>query len=182
MIKIDRVRLLFPPYTPPAVNIGDTLYDKITGKTKVGGWSNGRISWPRRKKTGAHSLILCGDLVRAVKSESALAIEYWFGVGATTVAKWRKALGVDRQNNAGTVKLYQDYKPLKITDDVAEKGRQKAKLPESIAKMAATKTGKPAHENTKAALLRNAKASKPEGWGDKANKWMLKGGSKTQKI
>lgn len=170
--------LIAGPYVAPSVKPGDILPDEIDGDAEVGGYSAGRIPWPRRKKTGRHSLILCGDLVRAVKTESSEAIQHWFGVGAVTVWKWRLALGVDRQNNAGTQKLYRDLKQAKLTEERAAKGRQAAAAAESIKRMAAAKRGKPAHPNTKAALLKAAKAPKPEGWGDRANRWMLAGKTK----
>lgn len=165
--------LLAGPYHVPEVRLGDYLDDEIYGRVEVGGWSNGRIPWPRRKKTGKHSLILCGDLVRAVRTESALAVEYWFGVGATTIAKWRIALGVTAQNNTGTKSLYQFYKPLKLTEDRAEKGRKNARAPKAIAKMAESKRGKPAHPATKEALLKAAKKPKSIKWGIRANAKML---------
>ena len=36
---------------------------------KVGGFTNAPIPWPRIKKTGRASLVLCGDLLDAVMSE-----------------------------------------------------------------------------------------------------------------
>lgn len=167
-----RTALIGGPYGPPVVRAGDWLSDEIDGLVEVGGHSNGPIPWPRRKKTGRASLILCGDLVRAVRTESALAIMTHFGVSAGTVRKWRAAFGVDRKNNDGTQALYKAYAPDKLTDERAEKGRARANRPEAKAKMAATKTGKPAHPKTRAALLRSAKASKPTGWGKRANEWM----------
>mgnify|MGYP001563809477 CR=1 FL=1 len=161
--------LLAGPYIPPD---GAVLYDEIDGDVEVGGWSNGPISWPRRKKTGRHSLILCGDLVRAVRTESAEAIIWWFGVSAVTVAKWRSALGVDRKNNPGTLRLNKLYAPQKLTPERAAKGREAAAHPDIIAKRAASKRGKPAHPNTKAALLEAARRPKPEEWGKRANRWM----------
>lgn len=161
------------PYNAPTVMAGDVLPDEIDGDVEVGGYSNGRIPWPRRKKTGRHSLVLCGDLILAVKSESSEAIQYWFGVSPVTVWKWRSALGVDRKNNPGTNKLYRELKPAKLTDERAGEGRRAALSPESRDKRSASKRGKPAHPNTRKALLEAAKAPKPEGWGVRANKWML---------
>jgi len=49
-------------------------------------------------------LIVFGDLERAIRTESALAVAHWWGVTDTTVTNWRCSLGVERYN-AGTVKL-----------------------------------------------------------------------------
>ena len=53
---------------------------------------------PSAGRGRAHAIILYGDLAKAVKRESSLAICYWFGVGADTAWKWRQALGVEREN------------------------------------------------------------------------------------
>jgi hypothetical protein len=156
-------------YEPPACRVGDWLDDEIFGRVQVGGFTATKISWPYRKKTGSHSLILCGDLIEAVKNEAAQDICDWFGVGVTTVAKWRRTLGVDRQNNAGTQRLYKELMPKKITPESAAIGRENAKSPFSRAKMAATKRDKPAHPNTKRALLEAAKRPKSEEWKRKAS-------------
>jgi hypothetical protein len=42
------------------------------------------------------------ELARAVRSDVAATIRSWWGVGKFVVARWRKALGVDRENNEGT--------------------------------------------------------------------------------
>lgn len=163
------------PYVAPSVRAGDVLSDAIDGDVEVGGYSDAPLPWPRRKKSGRHSLILCDDLVRAVKTESSEAVQYWFGVSAVTVWKWRVALGVDRQNNTGTQKLYRDLMPSKLTPKRTAKGRETIASTDAVERMTATKRGKPAHPNTKAALLKAAKAPKPEGWGKRANQWMRDG-------
>lgn len=166
--------LIGGPYKPPLVRPGDWLDDEIEGSVPFGGWSDGRISWPRRKKTGKASLIFCGDLVRAVQTESSLAIQYWFGVSAVTVWKWRKALDVGRQNCPGTRKLYEELTPSKLTPERAAKGRTVCAMPEIRAKIAESKRGKPAHPRTLIALEKGRSGPKPEGWGKRANEWMLK--------
>jgi hypothetical protein len=52
-----------------------------------------------------NGLLVDDELARAVRTEAAAAVAYWWGVGPTAVARWRKALGVTRSNNAGTVRL-----------------------------------------------------------------------------
>lgn len=166
--------LIAGPYNPPKVRIGDWLDDEIDGAVVMGGWSTGPIPWPKRKKTGNSSLILCGDLVRAVQTESSLAVQHWFGVSGGTVWKWRKALNVGRQNCPGTHKLYQELAPTKLTPERAAKGRAICATAEVIARMADGKRGKPAHPKTLIALSKGRSGPKPEGWGARANEWMLK--------
>lgn len=162
-------KLLNGPYTPPACHVGDWLDDEVAGRVQVGGWTDAPMPWPRRKKTGRHSPILCGDLVRAVQVESAEAIRYYWGVGATTVWAWRQALGVDRVTD-GTRQLLQEHTG--VPPEAAARGRIKAATPESRAKMAETKRGQPMPEVTRKALLRVAKRSKSAAWGVRANAWM----------
>ena len=74
----------------------------MRGYLKVGSWSDGPIPWPRRYRTG--SIILCGDLVRAVKLESVEAVCYHWGVCRNVVQKWRHAVQVP-ECNPGTRQL-----------------------------------------------------------------------------
>src|SRR5262245_13134950 len=81
-----------------------------TGHLLVTSISNGRIPWPRGRvadaETGGGSgLLVFGDLARAVRTESAAAVRYWWGVGCRASWNWRRALGVDRVNNEGTHQL-----------------------------------------------------------------------------
>ncbi|ATH77776.1 hypothetical protein CLM76_09310 [Vreelandella venusta] len=160
-------KLLAGPYTPPSVKRGDWLNDEIDGRLEVGGWTDALIPWPRRKKTGRAALILTEELARAVRNESVQAITHYWGVGQTKVWMWRKALGVDRYNE-GTRSIAR----FGVPEDAAARGRKNAKSKESRKKMSETKQGVPAHPNTKAGLLKAAKAPKPEGWGARANEWM----------
>ena len=64
-------------------------------------------------KTGRPSLIVCGELVRAVKQESVAAVAHHWGVCETTVWKWRIALGVGRMTE-GTTQLYRDLVPSRL--------------------------------------------------------------------
>lgn len=159
-------------YDTPPCKPGDWLDDEIDGMLEVGGLTDAPIPWPRRKKAGRPSLILCGDLLRALHIESATAICHWWGVGPTKVWQWRQALGIGRVT-VGTRKLLQDNTG--VPPDAAARGRRAAANPESRAKMVATKRGKPVHPSTKAALLQAAKSKKPDGWGARANAWMLAG-------
>lgn len=157
-----RFALVDGPYLAPDVREGQHIFCEMRGMVQVGGWTNAPIPWPRVKKTGAHSPILCGDLCRAVRTESAIAVAHWWGVNPVLVWKWRKALGVGKTE--GTRRLWQGYKPQKLTEERAEKGREAAKTAESRAKRSATQTGRKAHEKTRKALLAAAQQPKSEDW------------------
>lgn len=140
----ERFRLLGGPYLAPEVRPGDWLDDAERGLIQVGGYTEiARIPWPRTKKRGKASLILCGDLIRAVQTESAQAIMHWWNVSNTIVARWRKLLGIGQAGSEGSLRLYQQYKPQKLPEDVAARGRENALTPENRAKISAAKTGKP---------------------------------------
>lgn len=162
--------LLGAPYAAPECRAGDWLDDEIDGRLQVGGWTDAPMPWPRRRKSGRPSLILTAELARAVRTESSEAICYWWGVGPTKVWMWRQALGVGRVTE-GTHRLLRERSAL--TPEAAAIGRERAVSPESRAKMSANRRGKPAHPNTKAALLEAAKRPKPPDWGARANAWML---------
>ena len=88
-----KVKLLFGPYNPPRTRRGKFLFCEIGGTVKVGGFSDGPIPWPI--KWGTNSIILCGDLVRAVRQESALAVAHHWDVCTGIVSRWRAALDVE---------------------------------------------------------------------------------------
>jgi hypothetical protein len=69
--------------------------------------SAGPIPWPKVIPLGQRSqpsLLLAGDLERAVRVESVAAVCYWWGVSGRTVWNFRKALGVGRMTE-GTTRL-----------------------------------------------------------------------------
>jgi hypothetical protein len=98
----EHFKLLFGPYAPPKIPRNQRLFCEVRGCLKVGSWSDGLIPWPRRYRTG--SIILCGDLVRAVKLESVEAVCYHWGVCRNVVQKWRHALHVT-ECNPGTLQI-----------------------------------------------------------------------------
>ena len=63
-----------------------------------------RSNRPYVKKPGLHSRIVCGDLIRAVQTESEIAVAHHWGVTPNTVSRWRQALCVPRMTE-GSRKL-----------------------------------------------------------------------------
>jgi hypothetical protein len=49
---------------------------------------------------GHPALLLDDELARAVRSEAAAAVRYWWGVSHGVIGRWRKFLDVTRTNNA----------------------------------------------------------------------------------
>src|ERR1700757_4701342 len=103
----ERFRLLHGPYKPPPLKRGDRatcLYRDCD--VVITTWTDARISWPRCRaagKSGAGSGLLVDEkLARAIRTESAEAIKYWWGVGTHAVWSWRKAFGVARWGTEGS--------------------------------------------------------------------------------
>jgi hypothetical protein len=94
MKQEERCQLLFGPYHPPKTDRGRFLVCEWRGKVKVSGYSDGAIPWPVKWRT-RNSLILCGDLVKAVWNESRVAVAYHWGVSLKKVQDWRQVLGVE---------------------------------------------------------------------------------------
>src|SRR5262245_46306113 len=109
MPRPRRPVLLHGPYHPPAVRKGERVSCHIRGSAVVTGWSEAPLSWPRCRPLGArgsgHGLFVDDELARAVRSESAQAIQYWWGIKSDTTWKWRKAFGVTVKNNPGSARL-----------------------------------------------------------------------------
>jgi hypothetical protein len=67
----------------------------------ITGWSDARIPWPRCRAIGhrgGSGLLVDEELARAVRLESSLALQHWFGIGGETVWRWRRILGVPKLN------------------------------------------------------------------------------------
>jgi hypothetical protein len=98
----DRHHLIAGPSSPPLIPKNGLLRCELRGRLPVGDYSQAPIPWPMRQ--GKHSIILCGDLVRAVRQESVEAISYHWNVSRALVQAWRKALKVP-EFNPGTRRL-----------------------------------------------------------------------------
>jgi hypothetical protein len=106
----DKTRLLFGPYAPPPLKVGDRvmcLYRDV--EVVIFDWSLAPIPWPLCYVVGTRAagkgLLVEDELARAIRHESALALEYWWGVCGKTVNKWRHALGVGRTDSQGSQRL-----------------------------------------------------------------------------
>jgi hypothetical protein len=104
----ERTQLLHGPYETPPLQRGDRVTCELRGDVIITSISTGRISWPCCRALGVRGgsgLLLAGDLIRAVKTESAAAVGYWWGVTHCVVFRWRKVLNVTLTNNDGTQHL-----------------------------------------------------------------------------
>jgi hypothetical protein len=105
----DARRLVRGPYKAPPCRIGATLHDAIRGDIVVVAISRAPIPWPlgRQKPHTKLAPIVTTELERAIRTESALAMRYWWDVGKSLVAKWRRELGVPLMNE-GTARLWRE--------------------------------------------------------------------------
>jgi hypothetical protein len=92
-------------------------------------------------RSGPPGLVLYKDLARAVKREAACAVKHWWGVGASTVNKWRRALGVTSPTE-GEHRLKSTHGEANASRTIP-KAVAKAIDPERRAMIAAAKRGKP---------------------------------------
>src|SRR5262249_2000214 len=83
-MEADRTKLLFAPYQPPALKVGDRgfcLYRNA--EVVVYDWSLAPVPWPlcyQASKPGSGKGILVDfELARAIRHESAAAVQYWWG-------------------------------------------------------------------------------------------------------
>jgi hypothetical protein len=96
MTDEDHVKLLFGPYTPPALKLGDRIMCLYRDtEVVIYGWSMAPIPWPLCYHVGTRAfgkgLLVDGELARAVCLEAALAVGQMLGAG--------------RKNNPGTQRL-----------------------------------------------------------------------------
>ncbi len=171
--KADKVKLLYGPYQSPRTRIGKKLFCEIRGTVRVVVFHDGPIPWPKANLPG-RPIILMGDLVRAVKKESALAVMHHFGVTHGVVGKWRRALGVERQNEGSHV-LARAIANSR-TDDRLERARRNSKKPAALAKMSKTLKGRIQPPATLQAAWEAAKRPRSEQWKEKmAAYWRRRG-------
>ena len=172
MRDADRYKLYFGPYRPPKCRVGDKLPCEYRGReVVVRGMTDAPIQWPYRKGPGHHSCIVCGDLIRAVQTESEIAVAHHWGVTPATVKHWRRAMDVPRTTD-GTRKLAVAYTPERLTEEAHAKARKAMGRPEVRAKIRRLKQGKPLHPNMIAAQRLAVRRPKSEDWKRGASKRM----------
>ncbi len=151
--------LLFGPYEPPSCKVGDFLDDAYYGRVMVAGFTDAPISWPRPRRKGPRAPVLAGQLLDAIRQESAYAVAYWWGVSITQVQNWRRWLDVERCT-PGTVRLLANNARA-VPADVREA-------------VAARRRGQPQPEHVRAMLLEYAKQPKSSEWVSKATQWLAR--------
>ena len=91
MIDSERFKLLYGPYEVPKCKLGEKLLCEYRDReVTVKGMTDGLIQWPSTFRGKRRSPIVCGDLVRAIRTESEMAVAHHWGVRNATVWKWRR--------------------------------------------------------------------------------------------
>lgn len=123
--KVDAPLLRFVegPYRSPRVALGEVVECARFGPLVVRGWSQGPIPWPmgRANLGGRSSLILFGDLERAIRCESNIAVALAWGVTVLTVSHWRAALGVPKWSEGSRARVKQ-LASVSLTEAVRARG------------------------------------------------------------
>jgi hypothetical protein len=107
-----RLKLLHGPYHAPPLKRGDRAVCLFRdADVVITSCSDAPIPWPRcqraaQKAGGGSGLLVNEELLRAIRSESSLAIQHWFGV-CEVVWRWRKAFGVTQWGTDGSRRLHQ---------------------------------------------------------------------------
>jgi hypothetical protein len=80
----DRVRQLNGPCRAPRLHVGDRALCLFRDRlVQVTAWTDARISWPRAPPVGERghpSILVDEELARAIHSEAAVAVRFWWGV------------------------------------------------------------------------------------------------------
>jgi len=106
--------LIGGPYSAPPGGAGDSLTCRIRGRVAIAGHSAAPIPWPFTFASSSRpTFIVCGDLVRAVETESREAVAHWWGVSLETVRLWRRTLGVGRMT-PGTTAIWRETAKAKL--------------------------------------------------------------------
>lgn len=143
MDDTERFRLRFGPYSTPLFEMGQVVECSARGPVTIVGITSGKIAWPIGKTKRARSLVLYGDLERAVRNEAAQAICHWWGVGVLAVNKWRHALGIAGTTNPGTSEIRRLHFAEPWAEEAKKKAWSKGSDSDRRQKIAASKRGKP---------------------------------------
>jgi hypothetical protein len=154
----ERFRLL-GSYKTPRFRYGRQVFCELRGWVTIVGLREGPIPWPVGKRGKVATLILYGDLERALRREAAVAVAHWWGVTAQTVTKWRQALGIEG-TTPGTIRLQRAYAAEPWAQRARRKAWAKARDPRRREKIAAAKRGKPRPAHVGEAVRRALKGRK----------------------
>jgi hypothetical protein len=164
MIDSERFKLLYGPYVAPKCGLGDKLPCEYKGReVTVKGMTDAPIQWPCARRNRNASPILCGDLIRAVRTESVMAVAQHWGVGRSVVWRWRRALDVGPMTN-GSRRLRIEYAVETLTPEVRAKAREAMHSEKVRAKLSALRKGRKQHPNTIAACRELGKRPKSDEW------------------
>jgi hypothetical protein len=142
---MPRPRLYFGPYNIPRYRIGQAVHCERFGDVEIVRTSNGRIPWPigrRRGSRGRSSLVLYGDLAKAVQRETRVAVCYWWGCSGAAAQAVRRALDVPKMNEGASIRR-QEVVQLPSVKAGRRKAWAKARDPERRRKIAEARRGKP---------------------------------------
>src|SRR5687767_12665744 len=102
---------LLGTYPPPLLKVGHRVYCKYRRTwCRVTSFSDAPIPWPRVQPIntrGGSGLLVGPNLLRAIRTETAEALKYWFGVSTKVVWKWRRAFKVTRLGTPGSLAAHQ---------------------------------------------------------------------------
>jgi hypothetical protein len=161
--------LLFGPYRTPLCRAGGVLACAVRGRVVVRGLSDAPMPWPVEvspaQRGGRAAPVVCGGLLKALRRESSVAVQHWFGLSEGTVARWRRALGVPRATH-GTARLYRQN-ALRTFSRPKVRAEALAWTDEKREKVAALRRGRPMHPNA-ARALREANARRVYGQAERA--------------
>src|SRR4051812_17625224 len=90
-----RVCLHHGPYPAPLLRRGDRAACLARDcDVVITSWTAARIPWPRCCAVGTRGgsgILVDEELARAIRTESAAAVRFWWSVSIRTMATWRKA-------------------------------------------------------------------------------------------
>jgi hypothetical protein len=141
-------------YRTPKVRIGQIVRCEVRGLLKVVKLADTPIQWPwGRAGKGPPSPIVYAGLAKAVLVEAVVDICHAWGVSASSVQRWRKALGVKK--SPGTTARRQRMMRGAIGQKIRKAGYKSLSSPERGAKIAAAqraawKRGRPSRWDKRA--------------------------------
>lgn len=124
---METPKLIGGPYNTPICRIGGTLPDLRHHRTEktVRGITDAIIPWPYYRMNKGPSLILCGDLVIALNTESPLAISYYWGISLSFVVALKRAINAPKRTE-GTKARWKELRPIKLTHELSLIGLEKS--------------------------------------------------------